>query len=85
MSCVHMLSRSHVQLFETLWTVAQLTPLSMGFFRQDHWKGLSFPPLGEPSCSGIEATSPGSLHWRWILLPTEPSGNPLYKLICLQN
>ena len=26
---------SHVQLCETLWTVAQHAPLSMGFSRQD--------------------------------------------------
>ena len=31
---------SHVQLFAILWTVANQTPLSMGFFRQEHWSGL---------------------------------------------
>ena len=28
---------SHVQLFVTLWTVAQQAPLSMGFSRQEYW------------------------------------------------
>ena len=27
----------------TLWSVAHQDPLSMGFFRQEHWNGLSFP------------------------------------------
>ena len=31
---------SHVQLFETLWSVAHQAPLSMGFSRQEHWGGL---------------------------------------------
>ena len=39
---------SPVQLFETLWTVAHWTPLSMGFSRQEHWSGLPFPsPMHE--------------------------------------
>ena len=37
---------SRVQLFATLWTVAHQAPLSMGFFRQEYWSGLSFSPLG---------------------------------------
>ena len=36
-------SHSHVQLFETLWTVARQAPLSMGFSRQEHqWVAISF-------------------------------------------
>ena len=27
----------------TLWTVARQAPLSMGFYRQEHWSGLPFP------------------------------------------
>ena len=37
-------SLSCVQLFVTLWTVARQAPLSMGFFRQEYWSGLPFPP-----------------------------------------
>ena len=33
---------SHVQLFATLWTVAQQASLSMGFSRQEYWSGLPF-------------------------------------------
>ena len=30
---------SHIQLFVTLWTVAQQAPLFMGFFRHEYWRG----------------------------------------------
>ena len=33
--------------FATLWTIARQAPLSMGFFRQDCWTGLLFPPPQE--------------------------------------
>ena len=36
-------SRGHVQLFATPRTVAQQTPLSMGFSRQECSSGLPFP------------------------------------------
>ena len=35
---------SHVQLFVTLWNVACLAPLSMGFSMQLYWSGLPCPP-----------------------------------------
>ena len=35
-------------------TVARQTPLSMGFFRQEHWSGLPYPPLGDLPEPGIE-------------------------------
>ena len=34
---------SHVQLCETPWTAAYQASQSMGFSRQEHWSGLSFP------------------------------------------
>ena len=40
---------SHVQLFATLWTVAHMVLLSMGFPRQACWSGLPCPPLGDLS------------------------------------
>ena len=36
-------SLSCVWLFETPWTVAHQSPLSMGFPRQESWSGLPFP------------------------------------------
>ena len=48
---------SRVQLFVTLWTIAHQSPLSMGFFRQEYWSGLSFPPPGDLLNPGIEPES----------------------------
>ena len=42
----------------TPWTVAHQASLSMGFFRQEYWSGLPFPPSGEPPNPGTEPTSP---------------------------
>ena len=55
---VCMLSRfSRVQLFATLWTIAQQAPLSMGFSRQEHRSGLPFPPPGDLPDPGIKPVS----------------------------
>ena len=51
---MHMLSC--VQLFVTPQTVARQAPLSMGFFRQGYWSGLSFPPPGHIPNLEIEPT-----------------------------
>ena len=51
-------SLSCVQLFATLWTVAYMAPLSMGFSRQEYWSGLPFPSPGDLPNPGIEPGSP---------------------------
>ena len=38
-------SLSRVRLFETTWTAAYQTPLSMGFSRQEYWSGVPFSIL----------------------------------------
>ena len=48
---------SCVWLFGTPWTVACQAPLSMGFFRQEYWSGLPFPPPEDLLDSGIEPKS----------------------------
>ena len=48
---------SHVWLFATSWSVACQAPLSMGFCRQEHWSGLSCPPLGDLPDPGIKPPS----------------------------
>ena len=60
MSCV-LSCFSHVWLFETLWTVACQTPLSMGFSREEYWSGLPCPTLGDLPSPGIESASPVAL------------------------
>ena len=41
------LSLSRVWLFVAPWTIAHHTPLSMGFFRPEYWRGLPFPSSGD--------------------------------------
>ena len=71
--CVHAQSLSHVQLFATLWTVAHQAPLSMGFPRQEYWRGLPFPPPGGLSQSrdqtSVSCTEGG-------FFTAEPLGKP---------
>ena len=43
--CVCVCVFSYVQLFETQWTSAQQSPLSMIFSRQEYWSGLPFPTM----------------------------------------
>ena len=40
---LHACVLSHIQLFETLWTVAHQASLSMEFSRQEYWSGLPCP------------------------------------------
>ena len=40
---------SFVQLFVTPLDCSPLTPLSIGFSRQEYWSGLPFPPPQESS------------------------------------
>ena len=51
-------SLSRVWLFVTSWTVAYQASPSMGFFRQEYWSGLPFPPPGDLPDPGIEPRSP---------------------------
>ena len=58
---MHMCILRHVQLFVTLWTVAQQAPLSMGFPRQENQNGLPFPIPGDLHDSETKPTFPVSL------------------------
>ena len=51
---------SRVWLFATPRTVACQGPLSMGFSRQEYWRGLPFPTSGDLLQPGIEPISRGS-------------------------
>ena len=53
-----MKSHSCFRVFVTQWTVAYQAPPSMGFFRQEHWTGLPFPPPGDLPNSGIKPRFP---------------------------
>ena len=64
MLCAQPLGR--VWLFAAPWTSARPPPLSVDFFRHDHWSGLPQPSPGELPNPGSEPTF---LHCRWILYP----------------
>ena len=70
---VHTQSLSHVQLFVTPWTIAHQAPLSMGFPRQEYWRGLPFPSPGDLPNPGSEPSSPALSGG---FFTTEPSGKP---------
>ena len=40
------------------WTIAHQAPPSMGFSRQDYWRGLPYPPSGNLPNPGIKPRSP---------------------------
>ena len=52
---------SRVQLFVTLWTVADQAILSRGFSRKEYWSGLPCTSPGDLPNPGIEPTSLMSL------------------------
>ena len=51
------------------WPVAHQIPPSMGFFRQEYWSGLPFPPPGDLLHPGIEPGPPESLALQADSLP----------------
>ena len=64
---------SHVQLLETLWTIACQSLLFMEFSRQEYWSGLLCPPSGgllnpgseprSPAAPALQADSSPLTHW----------------------
>ena len=70
-------SLSRVRLFVTPWTVASQAPLSLGFFRQEYWNGLPFPPPpGDLPDPEIQPASPVSPALVGRLFTTELPGKP---------
>ena len=62
--------------FTTPWTVDHQAPLSMGFSRQEYWRELPCPPLGDLSDPGIEPESPALANG---FFTTEPPGKPFHQ------
>ena len=63
---------SHVWLFGTLWTVALQAPLSMGFSRQELWRGLPFTSSGGFPTQGSNLHLLHLLHWQASTLLLAP-------------
>ena len=64
-------AQSCPRLFATPWSVDHQVPLSMGFSRQEYWRGLPFPSAGDLPNPGIESRSPAL---QADALTTEPPG-----------
>ena len=58
LTVLHAQFLSHLWPFAAPWTIAHQTPLSMGFSRQEYWRGLPFPSPGDRPNPGIEPASP---------------------------
>ena len=58
----------------TPWTVAPQAPLFIGFFRQESWSGLSFPPPEDLPDPGIRH---GSAMLAGRFFTTESPGRPI--------
>ena len=58
---MHVWSVMSIQLFVTPWTVANQTPLSLEFSRQEYWGELPFPTPGilpDPGSKPMSVVSP---------------------------
>ena len=67
-----------IRLFGILWTVARQALLSMGFSRQEYWRGLPCPSPGDLPNPGIEPASPVSPALQADSLST---GKPIAHLV----
>ena len=75
-------SHSVVSDFTNPWTIARQAPLSMEFSRQEYWRRLPFPSVGNLPNPGIEPDSPAL---QADSLPSEPPGKPFQVLKPLQS
>ena len=78
-------SLCHVQLFVTSQTVAYEAFLSMEFFRQEYWSGLSLLTQGDLLGPGIESAFPASPALVRGFFTIEPPELPIYMCISLLN
>ena len=67
---------SHVQFFATPGSLPHQAPPSMGFSRQEYWKGLPFPSPGDLPNPGTEPESPSL---QTDALPSERPGKATLK------
>ena len=67
---------SHVQLFETMWTIVCQVPLFMEFSKQEYWSGLPYPTPGDLPDPGVKSTSLASPALAGRFLTTAPPGKP---------
>ena len=86
--CVHtrVHTLSHSVVSESLWPhglyVAHQAPLSLGFPRQEYWRGLPFPSPGDLPDPEVEPTCPAS---QADSLPSEPPRKRSYTVYAYLN
>ena len=80
----HIINSDYITLFlcacsvmTAPWTVARQAPLPMGFSRQEYWRGLPFPPLGDLPDPRIPPESPALVGG---FFTTEPPVKPYLTL-----
>ena len=81
-ACIHVQLLSFVQLFETSWTVAHHSPLSMKFSRHEYWGELPFPSPGDLPNPGVKPASPA---WLVDSLPLNHLWCSIHGKIWVQN
>ena len=69
------LLQSRLTLYN-LWTVVHKAPLSMGFSKQEYWRGFPFPSPGDRLNPGTEPASPVSPILQADSLPLSHQGSP---------
>ena len=80
--CACMLSRfSRVLFFVTIWAVGHQAPLSMGFSRQEYWRGWTCPAPGDLPDPGIKPKSLESPEFAGGVLTTSATEEALSSLL----
>ena len=77
--CVCVCVLSHVRLFATPWTVVCQASLSMGFSRQECWRGLPFLTPGDLADPGFKPMPPAL---EGGCFSPVPSGKPIENIDC---
>ena len=76
--CLVTQSKQQLRLFALPWTVARQVPVSVGFPRQEYWRGLPFLPPGDLPRAWIEPASPALAGG---FFTTEPPGKLIFGYI----
>ena len=69
--------------FETPWTVAHQSPLSMGFSQWEYWSGLPFPSPEDLPDLGIKLTSSASPAMAGRFFTSEPEGRSQWTCLLI--
>ena len=75
--CVCVCVLRSVRLFVIWWIVVFHAPRSMRFSRQEYWRGLPFPPPGDP-VSPESLVLAGGILYHWAKLESPGSNPSLY-------